>query len=101
MKRNSELEIFCARVALAQSNIETYPVDPASEEQKGVPKGEILKFTFADSKIFPGTSRENWYLYPCATQTDSQISPAITVYHIFKMGVRECLWNRLLFLSMT
>ncbi|HEY5744779.1 MAG TPA: alpha/beta hydrolase-fold protein, partial [Chryseolinea sp.] len=44
--------------ALAQSTPETYPVDPASEEQAGVPKGEILKFTFEDSKIFPGTTRE-------------------------------------------
>jgi len=49
--------LFTGR-ALAQSNPETYPVDPASEEQAGVPKGEILKFTFEDSKIFPGTSRE-------------------------------------------
>lgn len=43
---------------LAQANQESYPVDPASQEQAGVPKGEILKFTFDDSKIFPGTSRE-------------------------------------------
>jgi sugar lactone lactonase YvrE/enterochelin esterase-like enzyme len=51
------LFLFAGR-ALAQSTPETYPVDPASEEQAGVPKGEILKFTFADAKIFPGTSRE-------------------------------------------
>ncbi len=44
--------------AFAQSNSENYPVDPASVEQPGVPKGEILKFTFDDSKVFPGTSRE-------------------------------------------
>ncbi|MBL7872713.1 MAG: SMP-30/gluconolactonase/LRE family protein [Cyclobacteriaceae bacterium] len=43
---------------VAQTNPETYPVDPASVEQSGVPKGEILKFTFENSKIFPGTSRE-------------------------------------------
>jgi gluconolactonase len=43
---------------VAQTNPETYPVDPASVEQTGVPKGEILKFTFENSKIFPGTSRE-------------------------------------------
>jgi sugar lactone lactonase YvrE/enterochelin esterase-like enzyme len=42
----------------AQTNPETYPVDTASIEQAGVPKGEILKFTFENSKIFPGTSRE-------------------------------------------
>src|SRR5689334_15373357 len=44
--------------AIAQSPSETYPVDSASEEHAGVPKGEILKFTFDNSKIFPGTSRE-------------------------------------------
>jgi gluconolactonase len=44
--------------ALAQSTPETYPVDSASVERAGVPKGEIVKFTFADSKIFPGTTRE-------------------------------------------
>jgi gluconolactonase len=43
---------------MAQSVTETYPVDPASEQQAGVPKGELLKFTFADSRIFPGTTRE-------------------------------------------
>lgn len=41
----------------AQQATETYPVDPASEEQPNVPKGEILKFTFDASKIFPGTTR--------------------------------------------
>ncbi len=43
---------------LAQTNPETYPVDPASVEQAGVPKGEILKFTLDNSTIFPGTTRE-------------------------------------------
>ncbi len=64
------LILFCARVVLAQSNTETYPVDPASEEQKGVPKGEILKFTFADSKIFPGTSREISIYIPAQYKAD-------------------------------
>lgn len=42
----------------AQNPPETYPTDPASEEQPGVPKGEILKFTFNNSQLFPGTTRE-------------------------------------------
>lgn len=45
-------------LALAQTPTENYPVDSASIEQKGVPKGEIIKFTFENSKIFPGTRRE-------------------------------------------
>jgi gluconolactonase len=48
----------------AQAPVENYPVDPASEEQPGVPKGEILKFTFDQSKIFPGTWREYWVYVP-------------------------------------
>jgi len=42
----------------AQTPAENYPVDPASAEHAGVPKGEIIKATFQDSKIFPGTWRE-------------------------------------------
>lgn len=34
-----------------------YPPHPDSIAQAGVPQGELLKFTFADSKIFPGTTR--------------------------------------------
>ncbi len=35
-----------------------YQPGPDSKPQEGVPKGEVLKFTFANSKIFPGTTRE-------------------------------------------
>jgi enterochelin esterase-like enzyme len=55
---------------LAQSNTESYPVDPDAEEQAGVPKGEILKFTFANSKIFPGTSREISVYIPAQYKAD-------------------------------
>lgn len=63
------LILFFGRV-LAQSNPETYPIDPASEEQAGVPKGEILKFTFTDSKIFPGTTREISIYIPAQYKAD-------------------------------
>ncbi|WP_439585068.1 SMP-30/gluconolactonase/LRE family protein [Dyadobacter bucti] len=48
----------------AQAPEENYAVDPASEEQPGVPKGEVLKFTFDRSEIFPGTWREYWVYIP-------------------------------------
>lgn len=35
-----------------------YPLTEDSKPHDGVPKGEFLKFEFAQSKIFPGTSRE-------------------------------------------
>lgn len=49
--------------AFAQST-ESYPIDSASVEHPGVPKGEIIKFTFDQSKIFPGTWRECWVYVP-------------------------------------
>lgn len=48
----------------AQTPVENYPDDPASVEQAGVPRGEVLKFTFDHSKIFPGTWREYWVYVP-------------------------------------
>jgi hypothetical protein len=41
-----------------------YPEDPASIAQPGVPKGELLKFSFSSSKIFPGTVRDYWVYVP-------------------------------------
>src|SRR5690606_35433192 len=52
------LLFISALSSFAQTTTENYPVDPASVEQAGVPKGEILKFTFDQSKFYPGTTRE-------------------------------------------
>ena len=51
-------------LALAASAIaaEDYPLGPDSLPQPGVPQGEVKKFTFEDSRIFPGTRRD-WWLY--------------------------------------
>ncbi|MCF0060282.1 SMP-30/gluconolactonase/LRE family protein [Dyadobacter chenwenxiniae] len=64
--------IFCisTKIIFAQAPSENYPVDPASEEQAGVPKGEVLKFTFENSKIFPGTWREYWVYVPAQYKPD-------------------------------
>jgi gluconolactonase len=56
--------ILIQNLAFAQAPEEKYPVDSASVEQPGVPKGEILKLTFTNSKIFPGTWREYWVYIP-------------------------------------
>ena len=60
--------LFSSLVVFAQ-NTESYPVDSASVEQPGVPKGEIIKFTFNQSKIFPGTTRE------CSIYVPAQYRP--------------------------
>lgn len=54
----------------AQTSAETYPTDPASEEQPGVPKGEILKFAWEGSAIFPGTTREVSIYVPAQYKAD-------------------------------
>ncbi len=51
-------------MVFSQAPVEKYEVDSASIEQAGVPKGEILKFTFEHSTIFPRTWREYWVYVP-------------------------------------
>ena len=47
-----------AGAAFAQKNPATdYPLTEDSKPHDGVPTGEVLKFTFAESQIFPGTTR--------------------------------------------
>jgi sugar lactone lactonase YvrE/enterochelin esterase-like enzyme len=57
-------------VAFAQSPNENYPVDSASVAHAGVPKGEVLKFSFENSKIFPGTTRDYWVYVPAQYAAD-------------------------------
>lgn len=47
-----------------------YPIDSASVEHAGVPKGEVLKFSFSKSSIFPGTVRDYWIYIPAAYKPD-------------------------------
>ncbi|MEO8416942.1 MAG: SMP-30/gluconolactonase/LRE family protein [Ginsengibacter sp.] len=58
------LAMLANTLVFAQQPTEKYPVDSASVEHAGVPKGEVLKFTFDQSKIFPGTWREYWVYVP-------------------------------------
>ncbi len=62
--KNLLLIIFLFIQTIAFSQEADYPVDAASVEQSGVPKGEIIKFTFDHSNIFPGTWRECWIYVP-------------------------------------
>ena len=41
-----------------------YQPGPDSQPQAGVPKGEVTKYQFAESKIFPGTTRDYWVYVP-------------------------------------
>ena len=62
--------VFCQFSICAQTKSESYPVDSASLEQPGVPKGEVLKFTYDQSKIYPGTWREYWVYVPAQYKGD-------------------------------
>ncbi len=61
---------FLQSIVFAQAPVEKYAVDSASVEHVGVPKGEVLKFTFDQSKIFPGTWREYWVYVPAQYKPD-------------------------------
>ena len=54
--------LFCA--AVGAQTTDNYPPGPDSKTQPEVPKGEVLKFTFDKSKIFPGTVRDYWVYVP-------------------------------------
>jgi sugar lactone lactonase YvrE/predicted alpha/beta superfamily hydrolase len=49
---------------VAQVPSENYPIDSASVVHPGVPKGELIKLIFDNSKIFPGTTRDYWIYVP-------------------------------------
>src|SRR5678810_441561 len=64
------ISIFFHALLFAQPATENYPVDSASVEHSGVPKGEVIRFTFDQSKIFPGTWREYWIYVPAQYKPD-------------------------------
>ena len=62
--------LFLQIHGFSQLPAESYAVDSASVEHAGVPKGEILKLSFDNSKIFPGTSRDYWIYIPAQYKAD-------------------------------
>jgi sugar lactone lactonase YvrE/enterochelin esterase-like enzyme len=59
---SAALLIFPLSVTLRAAD--DYQPGPDSKPQEGVPKGDVMKFTFDKSKIFPGTTREYWIYVP-------------------------------------
>jgi sugar lactone lactonase YvrE/enterochelin esterase-like enzyme len=58
MPRLRTLAFLIALIVSALAATDQYPTHPDSVVQPGVPKGELIKLEFADSKIFPGTTRD-------------------------------------------
>jgi len=61
--------MFCSRLCCATLLLagtltafaaDDYQPGPDSQPQPGVPRGEVTKYQFAESKIFPGTTRDYW-----------------------------------------
>ena len=48
----------------AFSQQEQYPIHPDSKKQDGVPSGKVTQAKFADSTVYPGTSRDYWIYVP-------------------------------------
>ena len=63
------LALFLKLTVSAQIT-DNYQPGPDSKVQPGVPKGEILKFTFDKSRMFPGTTREYWVYVPTQYKPD-------------------------------
>lgn len=56
--------IALALSSLMAGAVDDYQLGPDSMPQAGVPSGRIERFTFADSKVFPGTTRDCWLYVP-------------------------------------
>ena len=56
--RVSVLAFAFALSAASAPAADDYKPGPDSQPQPGVPKGEVLKFSFDSSRIFPGTTRD-------------------------------------------
>ncbi len=49
---------------------ESYPHGPDSKPEPGIPKGSVTKFTWDDSKVYPGTIRDYWIYVPAQYDED-------------------------------
>ena len=59
MKPRPRFALLCFVAAISVLvAADEYPPGPDSQVQPGVPQGELIKFEFSGSKIFPGTTRE-------------------------------------------
>src|SRR5205085_12311977 len=62
--------VFLLSAIIAAQTTDNYQPGPDSKSQEGVPRGEVIKFTFDKSKIFPGTTRDYWVYVPAEYKVD-------------------------------
>ncbi len=72
------LVLFLSAASPLAAQEEDYPVPPESTKQEGVPSGTVTKGVFADSAVFPGTTRE--YAVYTPAQYDGTQPAALMVF---------------------
>src|SRR5438045_4083198 len=56
--------VSAAQDQKAKSPDDQYVPGSDSKEQPGVPKGDVTKYSWSESKIYPGTVRDYWVYVP-------------------------------------
>ncbi len=69
--RHALTVLFFLVTTVSAQTTDNYQPGPDSKPQPSVPKGEILKFSFDKSKIFPGTTRDYWIYVPAQYKPDT------------------------------
>ena len=77
----------------AFSQQEQYPVHPDSKKQDGVPSGKVTQAKFANSTVYPGTSRDYWIYVP-AQYKPSQLA-SLMVFQDGEAYVNSATFNAL------
>src|SRR5258706_2411034 len=63
--------LFFLVIIVSAQTSDNYQPGPDSKPQTGVPKGEFLKFTLDQSKVYPGTTRDYWIYVPAQYKADA------------------------------
>jgi enterochelin esterase family protein len=74
------MAILCvlATLSLPCPAADTYTLGPDSFPQEGVPRGEVTKYSFTNSAVYPGTVRDYWIYVP--NQYDAAKPAALMVF---------------------
>ena len=74
LRRMKVLAILIPAVLGAQP----YTLGPDSQRRADVPKGKVTRYTWAASKVFPGTTRDYWVYVP--TQYEAAKPACVTIF---------------------
>ncbi|MDB6019477.1 MAG: gluconolactonase [Pedosphaera sp.] len=64
MRTSLLIGLFAISLTATVNAADDYVPGPDSKPQPGVPQGEVTKYSFDKSKIYPGTTREYWVYVP-------------------------------------